>query len=129
MGTMAKKTSKQQPKQANTANFGDTPTPPAITTEPTEKTLPVTAPTANTLPKKADARQPFREFVKITDFETIKRFLTTAISSPEYKNLELLWGRAFEEGHHTRRHALINTLEDKLERSFDSGYKQGFEEG
>jgi len=64
MGTMVKKTSKQQLKQANAANFGDTLTPPAITTEPTKKTLPVTAPTADTLPEKAGAQQTFENLLK-----------------------------------------------------------------
>jgi len=67
----------------------------------------------------------FRTFIELADLESIKHFLTTAASTPEGRNLEYLWDRAFEEG----QRALLQRLDKKLNDADDRGYSRGFEEG
>jgi hypothetical protein len=88
MDKMGKKNPKQQPKQPNTANLGDTATAP-ITTESTAGISQVDA------HAPAVTRLSFLNFINIATTEDIKKFLTFAATTPEGKNLEYLWEQAY----------------------------------
>ncbi|KAF8804082.1 hypothetical protein BYT27DRAFT_6708363 [Phlegmacium glaucopus] len=123
---MAKKTSKNQPKQANTANFGDAATISAITAPTNEKapSYTTTVTTASPAHKTATARDIFCQFIEIADLKTIKKFLTTATSSPENENLEILWSRAYNEGYKQG----VEESRSSKEKCYEMGVKDGKQE-
>src|SRR6266567_3661444 len=94
----------------------------------TPSCVPNEAPPLDALPPTPTTRIAFREFIELANLESIKCFLDTAASSPEGKNLRLLWARAFKEGL-TVGHRLYGKTEEKLNEAYNSGYGTGYDEG
>jgi hypothetical protein len=114
---MAKKSSKNQPKQPNSASRVNT-------TEITS--TPITTPTHIV----------FRNFIKLAEIDTINTFLTATTSTLESENIKLLWERAYEEGYENGRKVVLpvlqrsrTKLEEKLEEGIRRGKDLGREEG
>ena len=115
---MAKKSSKQQPRQPNAANIGDT-----VTIQTTNQ--PDNAP-----PVDAHAtRLSFFHFITIATTEDIKKFLAFTATTPEGENLEYLWERAYEDGYKNGRKSLLQSLERNLEEKFEKGVEKGMDLG
>jgi hypothetical protein len=112
---MGKKNQKQQPKQLNATNLGDTATAP-ITTEVNTHAPAVT-------------RLSFFNFITIATTDNIKKFLEFAATTPDGENLEHLWERAYEDGFENGRKSLLRNLERKLEDKFEEGVEKGMNIG
>ena len=123
---MAKKKSKQQPKQPNTADFDNAA--PQIE-KPTTPVFTTSNQPANT--SQDDEHTPattqvsFFDFITLATTEDIKKFLKLASTTPDGKNLENLWRRAHGEGYEKGRKSLLQSLERKLEEKFGEGVERG----
>jgi hypothetical protein len=119
---MGKKNPKQQPKQPNAANLGDTATAP-ITAEIIAGTSQVDT------HAPAITRLSFFNFITIATTDNIKKFLEFAATTPDGENLEHLWERAYEDGFENGRKSLLRNLERKLEDKFEEGVEKGMNIG
>ena len=104
---MAKKKSKQQPKQPNSAN--------GIDTTEIITSMPTTAPTHIS----------FCDFIKLADIDTINDFLSTTTTILESQNLEALWKRAYKEGYERGRKSLLEDIRREMEDMYDEGLARG----
>ena len=127
---MAKKSLKNQPKQAITTNLTANTVPSArniSTPAVTITSQPASIVQTDTLASPA-TRVAFREFIELADLNSIKVFITAASSSSEGENLKLLWGRAFKEGL-VAGHKLYGKTEERLKVVQAEAYEEGFQEG
>ena len=108
---MAKKSSKHQSKLANTAT-ADT----AITEEPAS---------TETTAAPATTQIPFFDFITLATTEDVKIFLKLANTTPEGKNLEYLWRRAYREGYEKGKKVALKGLETETKDKFREGIAKG----
>jgi hypothetical protein len=119
---MAKKSSKQQPKQQNVASLGDTTTAPttanqSVSTSPVDAHVPATT------------HLSFFNFITLATTDDIKKFLELASTRPEGKNLGNLWRRAHGEGYEKGRRSLLQNLERKMKDKYEEGVEEGMNLG
>jgi flagellar biosynthesis/type III secretory pathway protein FliH len=114
---MAKKKSKQQLKQPNATNVGDT-----AAVQTTSQPASTSQDDAHAL---ATTQISFFDFITMATTEDIKVFLKLASTTPEGENLETLWRRAHGEGYEKGRKVVLQDLEKKMEDKFEEGVEKG----
>ena len=117
---MAKKKSKQQPKQPNEANLDDAATVPTTSVTTTSQSASTSRDDVY-----ATTQILFFDFITLATMEDIKRFLKLASTTPEGENLGTLWRRAHGEGYEKGRKSLLQDLEKKMEEKFEEGVERG----
>jgi hypothetical protein len=129
---MAKKSSKQQSKSANTANPSNTVTVtvPTLATPATEDIASVTTsvPPSAPPPAPASVSSPSpRKLEPITDTTSIEWLVGLAKDSPPDSALGIVWRHTYEEGYENGQKSLLQNLEKKLKEKFEEGQKEGIE--
>jgi hypothetical protein len=125
---MAKKSSKNQPKQSNATNHGDTVTQSVPITSNIITNQPANAPQVDAQ-SQAITRLSFLNFITIATTEDIKKILTFAATTSEGKNLLHLWERAHKDGYERGRKSLLWNLESKMKEKFEEGVQKGTDLG
>ena len=125
---MAKKSSKHQPKPANTANFSNLAMEPASnnpsTKEPTPIAITETMPSLPKFPVLSSTT-----YKSIIDTVSIERLAGLAKDSPHDLALGIVWNYTYEEGYQKGQKDILQDLKKKLEERSREGEKEGMKKG